>query len=294
MTLLGSVFSYFRRVFNIDGVRVGASGSADVGENVEESDVLGLTASWACIRLLSGTIASLPLAPYRDVGGGHKELATDHPLYRLLHRAPNSEQTVMDFWEGAVASLELKGNAVALKQRSVSGDVIGLIPMAWDFLRVSRPSEGGALTYDYRGTTYRPEDVVHIRGFGGGPEGGISTIALACSTFATSKSTNRASAKIFANGINPGSIITSDKDIPPEKMAEAEARLMEKYAGAMNAGRPCSIEASLGTPSRSTRPTRRCWRAASSTVKSSAACSACPQPWLATATRPRTGALARK
>lgn len=40
-------------------------------------------------------------------------VATDHPLYRILHDSPNADQTAVDFWEFICASIELSGNPYA-------------------------------------------------------------------------------------------------------------------------------------------------------------------------------------
>src|SRR3954465_4063781 len=81
------------------------------GETISSSGVLGLSAAWACVNLICGTIASLPIMVYRTDASGGRTLARDHPLYWLLHDSPNFDQTAVDFWEGMAASLELWGNA---------------------------------------------------------------------------------------------------------------------------------------------------------------------------------------
>src|SRR3546814_5177453 len=64
---------------------------------VGSAGVLGLAAAWACVNLLAGTIASLPLMVYRTGRDGRRNVATDHPLYRVLHDSPNADQTAVDF-----------------------------------------------------------------------------------------------------------------------------------------------------------------------------------------------------
>ena len=54
------------------------------------------TAVYACVRVLSETLASLPLHVYRHTDRG-KEKATDHRLYSLLHDEPNPEMTSFVF-----------------------------------------------------------------------------------------------------------------------------------------------------------------------------------------------------
>ena len=60
-------------------------GMTHSGERVDERTAMQIVTVYACVRLLSNTIAGLPLHLYRYTGEGEdKELATDHPLYVLV------------------------------------------------------------------------------------------------------------------------------------------------------------------------------------------------------------------
>nr|WP_221240381.1 phage portal protein [Sphingobium boeckii] len=238
------MLSYFRRFVVTDGTSRIDNRPSDSGERVEEMDVLALSAAWACVNLNAGNVASLPLMVYRTNHANDREVARDHPLYRLLHDAPNAEQTPLDFWEGAQASIELKGNAVALKTFGVGGNVVALEPMAWDWTGVRR-NGAGEIEYEYKGEKYSSADVLHIRGFGGSPLGGLSTIAAGANTFGLAKAINRTAGSMFRNGIVSSGILTSDKMFPPEKRKEAEGLLQSKFAGALNSGRPMLLDNGL-------------------------------------------------
>lgn len=207
--------------------------------------VLGLTAAWACVNLLAGTIASLPLMVYRTGSNGVREQARDHPLYRVLHDSPNADQTALDFWEFVCASLELRGNAYAEIERGVRGEVIGLYPVRPEIVRVRRRDDGW-LEYEWsegnRRVVRQQEDVFHVRGFGGNPLGGLSTISACSSTFGANASLEAASAAIFANGVRPSGILTSDEKMTPEQRVAIEQSLGSKFVGVHNHGRPMVID----------------------------------------------------
>jgi HK97 family phage portal protein len=118
----------------------------DAGEVVVEETAYSLSAVWACVNLLAGTIASLPLMVYRTDRDGKRTVARDHRLYRVLHDSPNYDQTAVDFWEFVSASLELWGNAYARIERS-GGEVTGLHPVAPNLISTRRLSNG---TIQYR------------------------------------------------------------------------------------------------------------------------------------------------
>ena len=74
-------------------VTVSSESLADRGSQT----AIGLSAVYACINLLAGTIGSLPLMVYRTDREGVRTVAKDHPLYYVLHDSPNFDQTSVDF-----------------------------------------------------------------------------------------------------------------------------------------------------------------------------------------------------
>jgi HK97 family phage portal protein len=211
------------------------------GERIDCADVLALSAANACTRLIAGTYASLPIAITRGGDDDIRIPARDHWAYRLLHDSPNAEQTAYEFFEIGGASLELKGNMLALKDRT-GERVTALLPMPWDETRVRR-LQSGALDYEWRGNHYSAEDVLHVRGFGGDSLGGLSTIAVAASTFGLAKATNRAASSTFRNGIASHVALGAERDLTEDQLAAARAAVEERYAGALNSGRPLILNA---------------------------------------------------
>ena len=67
----------------------GTSGS---GKAVNAQTAIQLSTVYACVRVISETVASLPLGVYEVEKDGNRK-ATEHPLYPLLHDEPNSEMT---------------------------------------------------------------------------------------------------------------------------------------------------------------------------------------------------------
>jgi HK97 family phage portal protein len=208
------------------------------GERVDYDDALGLSAAYACTRLIAGTYASLPVTVTSSSGGNEdvRVPAKEHPLYGLLAESPNEEQTSYDFFELGGASLELKGNMLALKDRT-GGRVTSLLPMPWDETQVRRRSDG-AIKYEWRGETYSTDDVLHVRGFGGDSLGGLSTIQVAAASFGLAKATHKAAAATFRNGIRSQLVLGAERDLSEEQMEDARSIVGERYTGAVNSGRP--------------------------------------------------------
>lgn len=248
MNLLQKAVSYLARSIGLTDPRLyRALGSVPTssGETVNTASVLGLAAAWACVNLLAGTIASLPLMVYRTRGGA-RTVASDHPLYRILHDSPNADQTALDFWEFVCASLELHGNAYAEVVRARNGRIIALgVPITPELVTVRR-LDTGALEYEWvdqgRRIIAGQERVLHIRGFGGNPLGGLSTLSAGRQSFGLAQAIERASGDTFRNGVRPSGLLKTADTLTIDQRKQAEELLQEKFAGAINAGRPMLLD----------------------------------------------------
>ena len=76
MNLLQKAIGYLARSIGLTDPRlVQAVGgrTTTTGELVSTTSVLGLASAWACVNLLAGTIASLPLMVYRTDRSGARQ-----------------------------------------------------------------------------------------------------------------------------------------------------------------------------------------------------------------------------
>ena len=216
----------------------------DAGEIVSDDTALSLSAVWACTNLLAGTIASLPLMVYRTDPQGRRTVARDHRLYRVLHDSPNYDQTAVDFWEFVSASLELWGNAYARIERT-GKEVTGLHPVAPNLVSVRR-LQNGSIEYRWtdEGKSYVETDatMLHIRGFGGNPLGGMSTLQFARNAFSLARAIDRSAGGMFKNGLRPSGVLTFDRWLDNEQRHQARTTLTDQFVGAANSGKPLILE----------------------------------------------------
>jgi HK97 family phage portal protein len=172
---------------------------------------LAMPAVFACIRVLSETVASLPLITYRERADGGRERATDHPLYRILRRSPNAEQTPFEFEELLTSHVASYGNGYAEIELSNGGQVLGMWPLRPDRMRVRR--RNGELQYLYtelngKETLYPAWRIHHRRGLGGDGIVGYSPIGMAMLAITLGMATEEFGARFFANGARPGFVLT--------------------------------------------------------------------------------------
>lgn len=193
-------------------------GRTTSGKTVNERTALQTTAVYACVRILSETIASLPLHVYRYTEGG-KAKDTEHVLYTLLHDEPNPDMTSFVFRETLMSHLLIWGNAYSQILRDRLGQVIGLYPLLPDQMSVHR-SEKGKLYYVYNryeednpnfqekgSIVLSQEEVLHIPGLGFDGLIGYSPIALAKNAVGITLACEEYGASFFGNGANPGGVL---------------------------------------------------------------------------------------
>lgn len=232
-----------------DNFRTNKITVAEHNDSGGPAGILGLATTWACVNFIAGTIASLPLTIYRKGVGGVPVEATDHPLYRLLHNRPNFDQSAFDFWEFLAASIELHGNAFAEKTIGAGGRVVALTPVRADIVSVRRIASGDiqySWSEDGRPRILTQEQMLHIRGFGGSPLGGLSPLAVCRRSFSSASAVENAAAKIFSNGVLSSGVLTKDgTPLTKPQRTELEQLLQEKYIGAVNAGRPMLLDGGL-------------------------------------------------
>ena len=215
--------------------------------SVTADTMLALSGVWACANLISGTISSLPFEVHRRGADGFATVATDHPLHGVIYDSPNYDQTPLDFWDFLGLSIELWGNGYARVERS-GERVVSLHPIAPSAMSVRRAADG-SLRYRWaeNGQAFErgDRDVLHIRGPGGDPLGGMSTLRFGRQVFSSAMAADRTAAGMFDNGLRPSGVIKFKEWLTAEQRQVAEARLVERYIGALNAGRPLIAEGGM-------------------------------------------------
>ena len=251
--------NFFSRLFrsrdkptNLLGGLVFLFGPTAAGKVVNERTAMQTTAVYACVRILAESIAGLPLHVYAYKGQG-KERMPAHPLYFLLHDAPNPEMTSFVFRETLMTHLLLWGNAYAQILRDGMGRVVGLYPLLPDRMDVGRDSKTGELYYLYTRSTeespnfkeagqirLRREDVLHIPGLGFDGLVGYSPIAMAKTAIGIAIATEEYGATFFQNGARPAGVLEHPGVVKdPEKLRESWHSV---YGGTKNVGKIALLE----------------------------------------------------
>jgi HK97 family phage portal protein len=204
-----------------------------------------ISAVWACVRIIADTVASLPLVLYRRRGDGSRERAIAHPLYALLHDAPNPLMTAYEMRWAMVAHLALRGNAYAEIQRDGAGRVAALWPLLPDYMRVE--VTGDAVRYIYAPPGRAPAtlpaaDVWHLRVFSLDGLTGLSPIAHAQRAIELAGATEEFGLRFFKQGANPRIALKHPGRLSPDAAQRLRESWSAAYSGMTQAHRVAILE----------------------------------------------------
>ncbi len=206
---------------------------------------LRFSAVFGCVRVISQTLAALPLLMYERQADGGKNRATKHPLYTLLRTKPNRFKTSgLEFREQLTAHALLHGNGYAQIIKNGRDEPLELIPMHPSRVRPDVTKDEQMI---YRvamkggGERILPaDDVFHIRAFRDSGLEGVSPIAMAEKIVRSGLSLESFGMNFFEGGAFPAGVL----EYPGEMSAEAKTNLAEswhKLYGGENRGKKAAV-----------------------------------------------------
>jgi HK97 family phage portal protein len=222
------------------------SGGTYAQKRVTAETAMSLSTAWASVRLNARTIASCGRRLYRRTSTLQRELAEEHSLHRVLAISPNPDQTPMEFWEGQVTALNLRGNAYARIGRRGDGQVVALWPMSPDVVSVFRASNGER-RYRLNGSEELPaSEVFHLRGFGAGGDLGLSPIQFGRQTIATALAAEEVAGTTFSSGLQVAGFV----EMATGTRLDADQRkqlveMFERFSGSSRAGKVMPLDSGM-------------------------------------------------
>jgi HK97 family phage portal protein len=217
--------------------------STNAGENVNSNNAPTVSAVFACVSLISDTIASLPFHLYAESEDGKTRVSSE--LDRLVSRKP-SEAYNSYYWRQAIInSLLLRGNAYILPVRS-RGRITALELIDTDLVTIDTTS--GALIYSLYlpgGVTMRlqPSQIIHLKAWTIDGINGLSPIIYAKETIGTAMAANKHLGGFYGNGAMPKGILQLDGSIRDvDRLRELGNQFDRRYSGS-NSGKTAVLTA---------------------------------------------------
>lgn len=212
------------------------------GPAVTERTAMGIGAVYACIGLIGGAIASLPLPIYRRTESGRERV--NHELWWLFNEQPCACMSAAVMWEYLTWSLLLHGDAFAIIRRAATGNIIGIEPVHPTCVSVSEIGEYLIYTVIDDGETsvFHQDDILHIPGLGFDGTRGLSPLRYAArQAFGLALAADEYSARFFSNGARPDYIIATEAKMDKAQQDLFRESWMARYAGLKNAHIPAIL-----------------------------------------------------
>lgn len=218
------------------------------GVSVNPDTAMRHAAVASCVRVLAESIGATPLILYKRGKGNTRERADQHPLYQVLKERSNDWLTSVDYTEGQVANLCLRGNAYAYVDRNSKGQVIGLTPLNPDGVKIDRARSWGpvytaTMPDNTRATLNKPQ-IHHIRG--PMPVGflGRSILSMAREAAGLGMAAEQFGANLFNNGIRPsGQLeVPAGIQLSEAQIQRLKAQIEEHHRGQGNWNKTLLLE----------------------------------------------------
>lgn len=204
------------------------------GVHVNEKVALEYTPFWDAVRIISGTIASLPFIVYRRTAGG-RDRVPNHIIYELMHNRPNEYMDAITFIETRQAHVLTYGNGYAEIQRNGAGKPIALWPLLPD--RTFRMiSDSGMPYYEVRpqkgGTVQLPDyNVLHIKGLGFDGYTGYPVVTYHRESIGYGIAVKEFGGRFFGNDASPGGVLEHPGALSPQARKNIEESWNNAHKG---------------------------------------------------------------
>ncbi|MCV0371084.1 phage portal protein [Filomicrobium sp.] len=220
------------------------------GQSVTPDSAMRVAAVYACVRIISGAVATLPLDVKRRVDERTRQDASEDPLWQLLRRKPNRWQTPSQFRRMMQTHLLLRGNAYALIVRS-RGRVQELLPLHPDRVTMEQ-SDDLSIRYIYerkRGdkVSFKQSEVFHLVGLTLDGVTGVSVISYARETIGLSLAMENHGATVFKNGARVSVVLKHPGKLGKEGLEFLRASLDEYRSGGDSEGKALVLEEGMET-----------------------------------------------
>lgn len=189
------------------------------GVTVNPLSALGVATVYACVNAVSRSISSLPLKLYRRVPDGGKQVASDHPLYALLHDAPNPDMTSAKFRRTMQANATLRNNGYALIVRNGLNEVVELWPIQNKDIK-PEVNAAGRVQYKLGEKVLRSDQVLHISGLTLDGVQGLDLISTAREAIGLAIGLQDHGSRFFANASTPSVGIEIPTNLTPQQLKD--------------------------------------------------------------------------
>ena len=204
------------------------------GVLVTEDTAMTLPEWWACVSVISRTVATLPWGVFERTAKGRTPI--EGGVSWMLNNQPNPEMTAVSFREALMAHVLNWGNGYAEIQKDLAGRPTALWLMTPDRVFPERDESTGALRYrvtqpDGRTVILEPSQVLHVHGLGFDGLVGYSIVQMARRSIGIGIAQDTFGQAFYANGTAFGGTVEVGATMNKQQIADMESYLNGVHQG---------------------------------------------------------------
>tara|TARA_R110000765_G_scaffold306123_1_gene400012 strand:+ start:1608 stop:2795 length:1188 start_codon:yes stop_codon:yes gene_type:complete len=218
---------------------------ANSGVAVDENSALNFSAVWACVRVISEAVASLPIGVFKEDENGNRGIDKSSPIYSLLAYEPNSYMTSFIWRECLMNNLLIHGNSYFKIKRDSALRPIELIylnPEDVNPVKVDDVIYYNVEDYDSPIPQY---DMLHFVGMGYDGIKGKSVLRVHADTIGLSLGANVTATSYFGNSTQVAGVLKHPGKLSEEAASRLKASWNNNYSGPYNSNRTAILEEGL-------------------------------------------------
>jgi len=218
------------------------------GVRVTPDSAMHMGAVYACVLVLSQSVAQLPLHLFRR-SGDTRQRVSGQPLSRFVEEQPNEWMTAYEFKQLIMVHLLLRGNSYWLKTRGAGGQVRELIPISPDRIKGIEQDALFRVFYKVKRSgsekeidTIPGEDLLHIKGLSYDSLQGLNPIEYAREMMGLYSAAEQHGAKLFSQGTRMGGVLQHPGTLSDEAATRLRESFNEMHSGVANAHKTALLE----------------------------------------------------
>mgnify|MGYP003634342130 CR=1 FL=1 len=248
MALLDTVRNWFKPNTEkrsgdfLDPRNFGSSGS---GVRVTQDSALAFSAVWAAVRILSESVAQLPINLIQREENGDKTKRTDHFLYNIIHNKPNEYMTNYTFIQKIMYDLCVGGNSYVKIERNGSGRPVALYPINLQDIEFRVYDEKYFYYNTETGESLEYEEILHFKIMSQDGMIGQSPIDTCANSISWGLALEQYGNSYFSNGAKVSGVLQTDRALSTEAIDRLRNSFDQNYSKIGDAQKTLILEEGL-------------------------------------------------
>lgn len=218
------------------------------GVEVNEDTAKRFSAVFGCFKIISESLACVPLLTYKQLEPRGKERARDHRVYKLLKLRPNRWQTSFTFRLTVFGWVVSWGNAYAeIVRNGLTGEMEELHPIHPSLVR-PKIGDDGTLVYEVRNPrtgrsrVIRKREMFHLIGPTNDGITGLSPVAAMREGIGLGLAAETFGSAYFGNAAAPSGVIQMPGKVGKNELELFKKKIEDLFVGARKAGKVAFLD----------------------------------------------------